>query len=133
MLGISDCVEAHILELRAPENAKKISIVLRLIAGPTAVLRADGVDRFLANEFREQNIIDRITVWDMRSDKDELHHRLAELIGNDKEPADIFQSLIVSEAALILKGQKILVEIEPVYGVWILMLAENISLEVLAP
>lgn len=61
MSEIVDCVEAHITEIHAPEGTDEISITLRLVGGKAALLRAQGVDRFLANEFREKNIIDRIT------------------------------------------------------------------------
>ncbi len=128
MLNIADCVEAHIVEVRVPEQTKSVRIVLRLVGGDTAVLTAECVDRIIANEFREQNIIDRITVWDGRSDRENIQRRLGELIGNDIIPADHFSSLIASEMELIAKGEKILVEIEPVYGVWLLMLTKRISI-----
>jgi hypothetical protein len=93
MHNIADCAEAHILELRAPEQTKAISIVLRLVGGKEAVLKAEGVDRLLANEFREQNITDRIIIRDWRNDEEELRCHLGELIGNGSD----FSSLIASE------------------------------------
>jgi hypothetical protein len=132
-LELADCVEAHVVGLQVPEQTKVVSIVLRLVGGRTAILTAEGVDRFLVNELREQNIIDRINVWDKGSSQEEFQQRLAELIGADRDSASVFSSLVASETHRIAKGERVLVEIEPVYGAWFLMLARSVSLQAMRP
>ena len=109
LTSFSDCVEANIIGIHVADDAKTISISIRRKIGRTFTLKAEGVDRFVANEFREL---------------------LAELVsGKYQQDSDpVFDSLIDQEIAAIARGEKILVEIEPVYGVWVVILAQRVLL-----
>ena len=131
MTDFSDCVEAHIVGMQVTNDAKMMSISIRSTAGKSFTLKVEGVDRFVANEFRERNIIDRISVWNDKNQPEDFRKLLAVLVAGtyqlDIDP--VFDALIDQEIAAIARCEKILVEIEPVYGVWAIMLAQRVLLE----
>ena len=95
------------------------------------VLKAEGVEKFIANEMREQNIIDRINVWNAKSDENSFRQILTTLISGKSEYEkldDAFLPLIDQHIGAVRDGKKILIEIEPVYGVSVIILARNVSL-----
>lgn len=131
MTSFADCVEAHITGIQVADDAKTISISIRPMAGKSFMLKAEGVDRFVANEFRERNIIDRVSVWNDKNQPEDFRKLLAVLVTGtyqlDIDP--VFDALIDQEIAAIARCEKILVEIEPVYGVWAIMLVQRVLLE----
>jgi hypothetical protein len=130
MTSFSDCVEAHITGIQVGEDAKTISISIRPTAGKSFMLKVEGIDRCIANEFRERNIIDRVSVWNNKNQPEDIRELLAVLVAGtyqlDIDP--VFDALIDQEIAAIARGEKILVEIEPVYGVWAVILAQRVLL-----
>ena len=64
MIDLAACMEAHITGITVIEEKNRMEIVLRAPGSKRFVLAAEGMDRFLMNEFRERNIVDRVFVWD---------------------------------------------------------------------
>lgn len=126
-MKLSDCVEAHVTGICVDEKSKTIDISLRLQNDDRTSLRAEGVTQFVANEFREKNIIDRINIWNGQNQPEEFRPLLVELMTGKFEGiiSEAFLPVIDLELAAIARGEKILVEIEPVYGVRAIFLARS--------
>lgn len=133
-MDLTVCVEAHLTGILLEEKSKQICVSLLLLDGKRATLRADCVDRCVANEFRERNIIDRVSLWDKNSSSEDFYKPLAGLLSGKSEiPVDdAFLPVINCEIEAIKTGQKVLIEIEAIYGASIVMLAERISIEFMA-
>jgi hypothetical protein len=129
MFDFTDCIEAHITGITMLEESKTINISLRGQAKQCFMLVIEGVDRLVANEFREQNIVDRVVLWDLTSEPNEYRASLAALVSGASEDQieDTWQPLIEKEIASIQQGEKVFVSIEPVYGVWIVLLARKVT------
>jgi len=108
MINFSDCIEAHITGIAVMNESKTITISLRAQTKQCFMLVAEGVDRFVANEFREQNIVDKVVLWDSASKPDEYRASLAALMSgaSEEEIGATWHPLIEGEIALIQKGGK---------------------------
>src|SRR5687767_9083227 len=130
MTNFADCVEAHLTGITVVNESKTINISLRAQTKQCFVLVAEGVDRFVANEFREQNIVDRVVLWDSTSEPDEYRASLAALISgaSEGEIDATWHPLIEKEIASIRQGEKVFASIESVYGAWVDLLAKSVTL-----
>ncbi len=131
MEDLSNFVEGFITGIVVEHPDKIVSIFLLYRNQCNFVLKAEGVEKFVANEMREQNIIDRINVWDKQSDESSFRPILAALISGQSEYDKLneaFLPLIDLQVNTIRNEGKILIEIEPVYGASVMLLARKISL-----
>jgi hypothetical protein len=130
MIDLADFVEAHILGIAVIEESKTINVTFRSQAQQRFVLVAEGVDRFIANEFREQNIVDRAELWDSTSEPDSYRESLASLVSGGDEYSDgpTWRTLVDKEIALIQRGEKIFVSIEAAYGASVALLAKKVAM-----
>ena len=130
MIDFSDCVEAHITGIAVLEESKTINISFSGQAKQRFMLIAEGVDRFVASEFRERNIAERVELWDSMSEPDDYRESLSALIsGEDEYPASAtWRPLIESEVASIQRGEKVFVSIEAVYGASVGLLAKKVTM-----
>lgn len=126
MNDFSLCTESNLTGIQLQENSK-IHIHIRKLNQEPFMIVLEGVDRFVLNEFREQNIVDRVTVWDSDSDLNNYVRILKNLLSGsfDDEVDPRFTPMIDKEIVAIKSGNKILLEIEPVYGAWITALAKT--------
>lgn len=129
MIEFAKCVEACITGITLRGN-KQIEISLHRASGETLVLVASEVERFVANEFRERNIVDRVNFWNFASDPSEFRECLTFLVSGvwSGHISEAFLPLIENEIAAIKRDEKVLVEIEPVYGVSAVILAKTVAL-----
>jgi hypothetical protein len=89
---------------------------------------ATGVDDFVVNEMRLSNIVDRVSRFDVEDF--EVARRLFFLMrGAAPSASDLEWPIFKEKLALIREGKLSLLEIEPVYGATILILAESFRLE----
>lgn len=113
--------EARIEVTRAWENKGRMQIV------------ATGVDDIVLNELRLTNIIDRVRRFsanDINDDSKEVESRLFFLMrGKEPSPADLEWPTFKEKLARIRDGSLGLLEVEPVYGATVLILAEDFRLE----
>lgn len=98
---------------------------------------AKGVDDFLVNEMRLLNIIDRVTKFnahDVREKESEAARRLYFLM-RGKEPSfeDFDWPIFKEKLAFVGEGVLSLLEIEPVHGATVIILAVDFKLEAIAP
>lgn len=130
MIDFSKCVEAHVTGIALLEDSGAINISLRGADRQCFTLMAKGVDRFIASEFRERNIVDRVILWDSSSEVDECRDSLSILVcGSSDAPQEAgWRALIDKEVSSIKQKEKILLEVEAVYGVSILLLAKEVVL-----
>ena len=94
---------------------------------------ASGVDDFVINEMKFSNIIDRINLFncdDIESNKREMARRLFFLLrGVEPSQLDFDWGVLHEKIESIRNGSLIFMEIEPVYGATILILAKHIELQ----
>lgn len=130
MIDFAKCVEAHITGIALLEDSGALNILLRGADRQCFTLMAKGVDRLVATEFRERNIVDRVTLWNSSSEVDEYRDSLSILVSgsSDVPQGAAWQTLIDKEVASIKQEEKILLEVEAVYGVSILLLAKEVGL-----
>jgi len=129
MIDFSSCVEANILGLNIDNASRALRIDLQFSSSQRHQIVVDGMDRFIANEFREQNIIDRVNLWDLKSSSIEFTEVLFELFSfNHAEANKEINELIQKEIIAINNGEKVLLEIEPVFGVSVIVLAKSVKL-----
>lgn len=112
--------EVHIELTSAWEGKRKVQIV------------ATGVVDFLVNEMRLSNIIDRVSRFDSISAKeaeDEIARRVFFLMrGQEPKSSDLTWPELHTKVAQIREGDLVLLEVEPVYGATILILATSLEL-----
>jgi len=129
MNDFRDFVEARITGIALLDESKTVRISLRGQAKQCFTLIAEGVDRIVVNEFREQNIVDRLTVWDSKTDPTEYRSTLVSLIsgliGDAVDPA--WNPVIEREIEAISLGSKVLIEMEPVFGASVILLARKFT------
>jgi hypothetical protein len=94
---------------------------------------ATGVDDFVANEMRLSNIVDRVNRFgavDLNGKTEEIARRLF-LLMRGKEPSqtDLEWPVLKDKLACIRDSSLSLLEIEPVYGATIMILATGFRLE----
>jgi len=130
-MNFSDCVEGHLTGISVDEESKGVDFSIRLQAGRSVVLSARGVTQLAVSEFREKNIIDRVNAWGHESKVSDFQHLLVELLTGQTDLAvdGAFSSLIERQLKAINAGETVLIEIEPVYGARVLMLAKSIALQ----
>jgi hypothetical protein len=94
---------------------------------------ASGVDDFLVNEMRLSNIVDRVSRFDADSieaeDKTVARRLFLLMQGREPDASDLESPLLKEKLRCIQNGSLGLLEIEPVYGATILVLAENFKIE----
>lgn len=126
-LGI--CVEARITALAVSNDGKEVTVTMSK-AGGMFMLVLHGVDRFVANEFRQQNVVDRVLLRDANCDLASIHESLGVLVAGSDKPSnwEAYSEAIKHETESILSGYRIIVEIEAIYGVSVIALVTAYSI-----
>lgn len=129
MIPLDSFVEARICSVSFSDTQKEVSLGLALAGGERKTLRIVGVDRFVANDLRENNIVDRILIWDRSRGQQALRAAISTLVYGSEPPSnsDPREVIVDREVAAVERGEKSLVEIEPVYGAAIVALAEGLA------
>lgn len=125
----SNFIEGHLTGIAVSDGEKTIDISLRDVSGQSFILRLSDVERFVTYEMRERNIIDHINLWEANSESNDFRVVLSSLISGKMDDTfdKRFIPLIDAEAESICRGEKMLLEIEPVFGAYVIALAGNIS------
>ncbi|VTU16428.1 hypothetical protein H6CHR_00519 [Variovorax sp. PBL-H6] len=94
---------------------------------------ATGVDDFVVNEMRLSNIVDRVRRYEANASNGEdleIARRLFFLMrGEEPSALDLEWPALREKLTRVQKGALALLEIEPVYGATILVLAEDFRIE----
>lgn len=127
-------VEATIDAIRV-ESAKKeirIDVTCMWQGEKRKQIVASGVDDFVVNEMRLSNIIDRVTRYSMSDIAEELKtaRRLFFMMrGQEPDSQDLEWPVLIEKLDRIRDGTLCLMEIEPVYGATVIVLAQDFQLE----
>lgn len=128
-------VEATIDAVCVDSAGKKICIELTCAWEGKDRLRivAAGIDDFVMNEMRLSNIVDRVNRYEANGSNAEgveVARRLFFLMrGREPGPSDLEWPALQEKLTQIREGTLTLLEIEPVYGATILILAEDFKIE----
>jgi hypothetical protein len=83
------------------------------------------------NEFSHQNIVHDVRILGVASESQRVRDLLASLLFDKEGASDVveptFQAKLEECATAVLGGRKVLLEIEPVYGASVLLLAGSIE------
>jgi hypothetical protein len=129
-INFPDFIESHITGVTLDDSLRLIKIYVRSIDHQQFTITISGVDRFVINEMREINIIDSISCWNERSSYRDYSESLIFLITGKQDNSDDHAFSVTVEKAKesICKGEKILLEIFPVYGAQVMALAADVSI-----
>jgi hypothetical protein len=123
MLDLDKFVEATLIGFELDSVMGQVVFAIREPSGKLWHLVASGVSDLNISEMRLQNIIDRISVWKDCVDM-ECKEKISSLIGN------MFYTHLPAVGRIvgaIQRGESMLIELEPVYGASVLMLASGLS------
>lgn len=128
----TDVVESYLLGVVADPDSHQVSFTFRTPHGEREFsLCAYGVDHLTMNEFSHQNIVHDVYMLGAASDSQRVRDLLANLLFDRAGAADVveptFQVKLEECATAVLSGRKVLLEIEPVYGASVLLLAGSIE------
>jgi len=135
MGGWESLVEATVDAVHVDLANKEVRIVVTCAweSKDRMQIVATGVDDFVVNEMRLSNIVDRVNRFDAMENADEgakVARRLYFLMrGTEPSLSDLEWPALLEKLARIKDGALSLLEIEPVYGATVLVLAEDIRLE----
>ncbi|GEM_PF-6477640 len=125
--------EATIDAVRVESTKKeiRIDVTCRWKGEERKQIVAQGVDDFVVNEMRLSNIIDRVTRLDAgEGQEEETARRLFFMMrGREPDASDLEWPALIGKMGRIRTGELILMELEPVYGATVIVLAESFQLE----
>lgn len=123
-------VEGHLIGIKVYQTDKVVVLSLQEPAGKGWMLTATEVSEFMVLQMRMQNIIDRVSFWNTTSNDIDYRSKLYSLIhGKYVEGKDDLNSPVITKAVeTIRRGDAVLIELEPVYGAHVLILAKEASL-----
>ncbi len=129
MDDLNACVEATIDSISVSRDGKTVTLGLTKF-DTKYILSLNGVVAFVANEFRQQNVIDQVTVWSSLSTPESFQESLGLLLtgSGDKEKWMALSDLLNRKTAAILNGENVMMDIDAIYGVTAIALMENYSL-----
>lgn len=133
-----DSLTEAIIDAIQVESTKKeirIDVTCRWEGVQRKQIIAQGVDDFVVNEMRLCNIIDRVTRLEVSEGEEEKAARRLYFMMRGREPdsSDLEWPALLEKLGRIRTGALILMELEPVYGATVLILAERFQLARLKP
>lgn len=128
MSGYAKFVDSHLTSIRCYEKEKRVELAFVLSSGADCLMAVDGVDRMLIHEMREQNIVEKVDVYDFTCSEDDMGWAV-EMLTTPGEKIDPipFEPVIRSVMNSIAKGEQVLLAITPVYGAMVLALVAQVS------
>lgn len=127
-----DVVESYLLALMADPRNHEVSLKFRARAREREFgLRACGVDELLVNEFLHQNIVDEVRILGPGSEPRDVRDLLAFLLFQKQTASEIVQPALLAKldecTRAVLEERRVLLEVLPVYGASVLLLAQSIE------
>lgn len=129
MHDLNKFVEGYLTGVNVFKQEKKIILSLQEATGTRWALTASDVSEFMVLQMRMQNIIDRISIWDISSNDFDYRSKLFSLINGKfaEENDDLNAPVITQFVESIRRGDAVLIELEPVYGAIVLIFTRNFS------
>jgi hypothetical protein len=130
----SEIIESHLLGITSDPIARQAVFQFRTADGlRNFTLTARDVDELSVNEFLKQNVVHHVRILGAASDLGEINDLLAALLFDKSHAAEVTDSTFLAElenrTGNVVHGERILVEIEPVYGASVLVLAGSVTRE----
>lgn len=128
-------IEATIDAIRVDSAKKEIRVEVTCMwqGEKRTQIVATGVDDFVVNEMRLSNIIDRVTRFGTSGTTEEESKTAKRLFfmmrGREPDSNDLKWPVLIEKLARIRDGTLGLMEIEPVYGATVIVLAQSFQLE----
>lgn len=127
-----EVVESYLLSARADPSRREVIFMFRPPEGEYEFgLRAGGVEYLLMNEFLHQNIVHEIRVSGRHSNPRDVRDLLAGLLFDKEHASEVIEPTFLTRledcTVAVLEERRILLEIEPVYGASVLLLAESVE------
>lgn len=123
-------VEGRLTGVQVSSDEMAVSLSLCEADGCRWKLEASEVSDFMVLEMRLQNIVDRGLIWDASHTEVALREKLAVLVHGSSRRSDETEALpVTSQLELIMSKRAELVELEPVFGAHVLILAAKFALE----
>lgn len=111
---VGDFIEARLIGLQIDHDTATAILTLRDTKNSIWTLTAAGIEDMKISEFRSQNILDRIFIWDFESNPDDYKALL------EPNNAELLQS--------IQNRELVIIEIEAIYGAAGFIAARNYAL-----
>jgi hypothetical protein len=90
-----------------------------------------GVDHLLVNEFLQQNIVDEIRVFERNSELSTVRNLIANLLFDSEHASEVTEPGSIDQlekrVKAVIDGNKVLLEVLPVYGASVLLFATSIE------
>jgi hypothetical protein len=127
----ADVTEAYLLGVSTEPTRREVTLTFRDPGGRREFrLVAAQVEYMVIDEFLHQNIVHEVRLFGSGTERRVVQDLLASLYYN-KDSADVvedgLQSRLEESTRFVLDGRRALLEIEPVYGARVLLLAESIE------
>ena len=128
----AEVMESYLLSAGADPRRREVIFMFRRPEGEHEFgLRACGVEYMLMNEFLHQNIVHEIRVSGRHSDPPDVRDLLAGLLFDKKDASEVIEPTFLTRledcTVAVLEERRILLEIEPVYGASVLLLADSVE------
>lgn len=129
-MNLDFLTEAKVISITTFSSQNNLALVIIDVHGKEWLVQADQVDDFLVNEMRMHNIIDEVTFIESAKPLSEtMKKNIYSLMRNqDLINIDFEWSPFKDKIRSIESGALSLLEIVPVYGAYILLLAKHISI-----
>ena len=125
-----EVVESTLLAIASDPVSREVILSFRL-QQHRFELHATGVDDLLVDRFFNQNIVDEVKVFDADSDVTGVRDLLAAVLFHRDNAAEVVEPSLVTKlddcTTAVLDGSRVLLEIIPVYGASLLLLAASIK------
>jgi len=134
MNDLNSLVEAAVHSIQVDPSRKEVRIELSYAGSDKkAVLFAGGVDDFVADEMRLSNVVDRVKVFGAEEDADSSTANCLFYLMRGRLPdaGELEWPALQDRLTAIRSGALTLLELEPVYGAKVLLLARVIELQLL--
>jgi hypothetical protein len=126
----SDIVESTLLAVLA-DPLQHLAVLTFRMKEREFRLRAEGVKHMLVNEFLQQNIVDRVHILNRDSDRLNVRNLIATLLFDCEHASEVSDPQSITQldddATAVIEGRKILLEVAPVYGASVLLLATSLE------
>ncbi|MES2740068.1 MAG: hypothetical protein V4754_03850 [Pseudomonadota bacterium] len=131
MLDFNKFVEGHLTGIKVYQEENRAELFLQETTGRKWVLNATDVSELMILQMRMQNIIFRIVIWDLNSNEEEYKGKIFSLIhGKFETGKDHLSSPVINaKIDMIRRGEAVLLELEPVYGALVLIIAKQVLLD----
>lgn len=130
MVEWSTFVEGKTTGVVLRDDGATVDILLINRSGDAYKLVATGVEQMVVIEMRLQNIIDRISIWDSSSNVVDFEERLRLLLHGSQQEDVRYAAAVTGALESLRQGRTKFLEIEPVYGALVLLIASEVKLEV---